>query len=184
MSKSKNEKLQEERIGKPYQTDKFASISPKKKIYFLKFWVAGVSYFMAFMTLEIAAREDMLDQLFAFLIIMTLLTEYLTNKIIVGMDRKDQKMSQYLLYSDNLSRKSLLSLIYTFVYSLIMVLLIYFIHQGVLFILNSLNLWSLSYILHGNQNGMDPFSVGLYYLIIDSIYLKIRNKITNKKRIK
>lgn len=180
MSKSKIKKDEEKRVGNPYQVDKFSTIKASTKIRILKFWIAGVSYFLAFMTTELANRSDMLDQFVAMLLILTLLTEYVGNKVIYYMNRPDQETLHYLPYSANLDRKSILSLVYTFIYSLVMVVVIFFLHQGILWILNSLGIWSLSYILHGNQNGMDPISMGIYYLVLDYLYRKIRTMI--KKR--
>lgn len=180
----KTNKNKNENVGNPYAIDKFSTIKSSTKINFLKFWVAGVSYFLAFMTVELASRSDLLDQFFAMVIILTLLTEYVSNKVIVYMHRNEKPTLQYLPYSQNLSRNSILSLVYTMIYSIGMIVVVYFLHQGVLIILNHLGIWSLSYILHGNQNGMDPISMGIYYLILDAIYRKIRafvQKKINKK---
>ncbi len=184
MSKSKIKKEEEKRVGQPYAIDKFATIKPITKILFLKFWVAGLSYFLAFMTMELANRIDILDQLVAMLLILILMTEYITNKIITFMHRADQPTIQYLPYSSTVNRKSMTSLMYTILYCLVLITAIYFIHQGVLYILDLLGWWSLTFILQGVQHGMDPITMGLYFIALDYIWITVKEYIVKKRQKK
>lgn len=178
MLKLKNN--QENRVGKPYFIDKFSTIKPSTKIGFLKFWVAGASYFLAFMTIESALRSDILDQLFILFLLMGLLTEYVTNKIIYHMNRSDQDTLIYLPFKTNKDRSKLASLGLSFAYAFIMIGEALILHTIVVELFNFLNLPTIGGLLLGTQNSMDPISFGLYIFILDMIWYKGR-KIMKKE---
>lgn len=176
----KTNKAEEKRVGTPYFIDKFSTIKAVHKIGFLKFWVAGVSYFLAFMTLEAAARSDILDQLFIIFILMGLLTEYVTNKVIMHMHRPDQDTHQYLPFKGNLERNKLKSLVLSFLYVAIMIGEAIILHVIIIELLNLIGFPSLGWLLQGEQNSMDPISFGLYVWFLDLIWYKGRNKLTKE----
>jgi len=169
------------RIGKPYFIDKFSTIKSSKKIGFLKFWVAGVSYFLAFMTTESALRSDIYDQLFIMFLVMGLLTEYVTNKIIFHMDRVDQPTLYQLPFKANKDRNKILSLLLTFLYVAVMIGQTLILHVIVVEIFTLLRLPVLGELLLGVENGMDPITFGLYVLILDRIWYKGRKQITKER---
>lgn len=173
---------EQQRVGKPYFIDKFSTIKPQTKLGFLKFWVAGVSYFLAFMTVEAALRSDILDQLFILTILMGLLTEYVTNKFIYHMHRKDQDTYQFLPFEANKDRNKIVSLLLTFLYVIIMIGEAFIIHTIMIELLNLIGLPSLGWILHGEQNSLDPISFGFYVWLLDLIWYKGRKTI--KKEVK
>lgn len=170
MSKLKNNK--ENRVGKPYFIDKFSTIKSRTKIGFLKFWVAGVSYFLAFMTTESALRSDILDQLFIMFLVMGLLTEYVTNKIIYYMDRPDDTTLHYLPFKANKDRNKVVSLLLTMLYVAIMIGEALILHVIVVEIFQFLRLPVLAELLLGVEGGMDPITFGLYVLLLDMIWYK------------
>lgn len=169
------------RIGKPYFIDKFSTIKSSKKIGFLKFWVAGVSYFLAFMTSEAALRSDIYDQLFIMFLVMGLLTEYVTNKIIFHMDRVDQPTLYQLPFKGNKDRNKLLSLILTLIYVAIIIVESLLLHVIVVEIFTFFKLPVLGELLLGVENGMDPITFGLYVLILDKIWYTARKLITKER---
>lgn len=179
MSKLKN-KQTNNRVGNPYFIDKFSTIKPVYKIGFLKFWVAGASYFLAFMTLEVALRTDILDQLFVMFILMGLLTEYVTNKIIYHMNRSDQDTLQYLPFRKNVDRSKIVSLLLSFLYAFIMIGQALIIHTIWIEVLNVFGLPSIGGLLLGTQNSLDPISFGLYIWLLDLIWYKGRKVITKE----
>ncbi len=170
MSKLKNNK--ENRVGKPYFIDKFSTIKSSTKIGFLKFWVAGVSYFLAFMTTESALRSDILDQLFIMFLVMGLLTEYVTNKIIYYMNRPDDDTLHYLPFKANKDRNKVISLLLTLLYVAIMIGEALILHVIVVEIFQFLGLPVLAELLLGVEGGMDPITFGLYVLLLDMIWYK------------
>ncbi len=181
--KTKKELEQEKRNKEPYSIDKFATIKPIWKIIFLRFWVAGVAYFLAFQTIELA-REDNLDQYAALFIILVLLTEYVTNKLILFMHREDQKTTQYLPFGE-INRKSLVSLLSTIGYISVIFITIIFVHIGVVELFTSLNIPTLTFLLTGEQEGLDAISYGLYFLAFEFIWFGIKSLIVslyNKKK--
>lgn len=169
------------RIGKPYFIDKFSTIKASKKIGFLKFWVAGVSYFLAFMTTESALRSDIFDQVFIMFIVFGLLTEYVTNKMIYHMDRPDQLTLHYLPFKANQDRNKLVSLLLTFLYAAIMIGEALILHVIVVEVFGFLRLPVLGELLLGVKNGMDPITFGLYVLLLDMIWYKGKKQIKKEK---
>jgi hypothetical protein len=71
----------------PYFIDKLASVPAYLKIGFLKFWLAGASFLLAIYGL--GARFDLLDRLVVFALVMILGVEYLTNTVILYMNKPD-----------------------------------------------------------------------------------------------
>ncbi|WP_025724473.1 hypothetical protein [Acholeplasma granularum] len=174
-------KNKDNRIGKPYFIDKFSTIKASTKIGFLKFWVAGVSYFLAFMTTESALRSDIYDQLFIMFLLIGLLTEYVTNKIIYHMDRPDQLTLQYLPFKANKDRKKLVSLLLSLLYAAIMIGEALILHTIVVEVFQFIGIPTLGEILLGVKSGMDPISFGLYILLLDMIWYKGRKVIIKEK---
>ena len=170
------------KIGKPYFIDKFSTIKSSTKIGFLKFWVAGVSYFLAFMTTESALRSDIFDQLFIMFLIMGLLTEYVTNKIIYHMDRPDDLTLHFLPFKGNKDRNKIVSLLLTMLYAGIMIGEALILHVIVVEVFGFLGIPVLAELLLGVENGMDPISFGLYILLLDMIWYKGKKEITKEKK--
>ena len=71
----------------PYLIDKLASVPAYLKIGFLKFWLAGASFLLAIYGL--GARFDLLDRLVVFALVMILGVEYLTNTVILYMNKPE-----------------------------------------------------------------------------------------------
>ncbi|MBN3490735.1 hypothetical protein JV173_04320 [Acholeplasma equirhinis] len=172
-----NKNTEQQRVGKPYFIDKFATVKAVHKIGFLKFWVAGVSYFLAFMTVEASLRSDMLDQLFILAILMGLLTEYVTNKFIYYMHRADQDTYQFLPFRANQERNKLVSLLLTFLYVIIMIGEAMILHTIVVELFNLIGIPTLGWLLHGEQKSLDPISFGFYVWLLDLIWYKGRKEL-------
>jgi hypothetical protein len=182
-SKTKRELEQEKRNTQPYAIDKFATIKPIWKILFLRFWVAGVSYFLAFQTIELV-REDNLDQYVALFILLLLLTEFVTNKLILFMHREDQPTVQYLPFGV-INRKSAWSLFSTALYVGVLFTVIIFVHIGIVELFTALGIPTLTFLLTGEQKGLDAISYGLYFLAFEFIWFGIKQLILhyiNKKK--
>lgn len=164
----------------PYFIDKFSRIKSSTKIRFLKFWVAGVSYFLAFMTTEAALRSDIYDQLLIMFLIMGLLTEYVTNKIIYHMDRPDQLTLYHLPFKANKERHKILSLLLTLLYVAIMIAGALGLHVLVVEVFGYIGIPVLGELLLGVKNGMDPITFGLYVVLLDLIWIQGRKIITKE----
>ncbi len=177
--KTKKELEQEKRNKEPYSIDKFATIKPFWKIIFLRFWVAGVAYFLSFQTIELA-REDNLDQYAALFIILVLLTEYVTNKLILFMHREDQQTAHYLPFG-MLNRKSIVSLLATILYITVLFTTIIFVHIGIVELFTSLNIPTLTFILTGEQKGLDAISYALYFITLEFIWFGVKMLIMSFK---
>lgn len=164
----------------PYFIDKFSTIKSSTKIRFLKFWVAGVSYFLAFMTTEAALRSDIYDQILIMFLVMGLLTEYVTNKIIYHMDRPDQLTLYHLPFKANKERNKIWSLLLTLLYVAIIIAGSLGLHVLVVEVFGYIGIPVLGELLLGVKNGMDPITFGLYVVLLDLIWVLIRKTITKE----
>lgn len=148
----------------PYLIDKLASVPAYIKIGFLKFWLAGASFLFAIYGL--GARFDLLDRLVVFGLVMILGVEYLTNTVILYMDKPDSPTKFYLPHEIN--RKSFLSFFATAIYVVIMLLCIHFFLE----LWTSLGLITLGEVL--SESSIDPISFGILFVVFDSIWIYIR----------
>jgi hypothetical protein len=166
----KNKKKNNQEFN-PYSIDRLHNIKPGIKIGFLKFWISGAVFFLTFTAFYI----DYLDLLIALYLLLVLSVEYIINKVIVWMDNDKFPTLSYLPH--HIRRKSILSLLATMGYVLVMVLSSYFFIEFLL----SLNIPSIGMILFGMENeGVDPISFGLIYLLMDYIWITIKNKLYKK----
>ena len=163
-----------------YFIDKFSTINSSTKIRFLKFWVAGVSYFLAFMTTEAALRSDIYDQILIMFLVMGLLTEYVTNKIIYHMDRPDQLTLYHLPFKANKERNKIWSLLLTLLYVAIIIAGSLGLHVLVVEVFGYIGIPVLGELLLGVKNGMDPITFGLYVVLLDLIWVLIRKTFTKE----
>lgn len=168
MSKKKNNTQ-----PNPYHVDKFATIPAWLKIEFLKFWLAGASFYLMFFGLP--QPFDYLDRLVMMILLLTIAVEYLLQLIIVWMNTDKQPTSFYLIHE--IKRKSVLSLLATFSYVIIIVGLFHL----------ALNLWlTLGLRTIGDlisESTLDPFSFAIFYMVIDTAWMYIRKAIKQRKMI-
>jgi hypothetical protein len=151
----------------PYFIDKLASVPAYLKIGFLKFWLAGASFLLAIYGL--GARFDLLDRLVVFALIMILGVEYLTNTVILYMNKPDSPTTFYLPHEVN--RKSFLSFFATAIYVAVMLLCIHFFLE----LWTSLGLITLGEIL--SESSIDPISFGLLFVAFDLLWINARKLI-------
>ncbi len=174
MSKYRKNKEEEGNPQNPYFIDKFASISPRFKIGFLKFWLAGMTCFLAFMGLP--SRFDYLDRIVMYCLLMILGVEYLSNSIIWWMNNDKSNTLKYLPHT--FKRRSALSILMTTVYVIIMVVFThYFLHFWVL-----LGIPTIGDLI--SESTVDPFSFAFVYLLFDFIWVKSRLLLLRLKKKK
>ena len=172
MSKLKNNKKPNEpQELNPYSIDKLSNVKPGVKIGFMKFWVAGASYFLTF----VAFQSDVLDLLVALYLILILGMEYIVTKVIIWMNNDKQPTYKYLPHHVN--RKSILSLGMTALYVLVVGAGSYFLIEGLL----DLGVPSFGMLFFGFEaRGNDPITFGLVFLFVDWIWITIKNLIYKK----
>ena len=167
----KNNKRQEPQELNPYSIDKLSNVKPGVKIGFMKFWVAGASYFLTF----VAFQSDVLDLLVALYLILILGMEYIVTKVIIWMNNDKQPTLKYLPHHVN--RKSILSLGMTALYVLVVGAGSYFLIEGLL----DLGIPSFGMLFFGFEaKGNDPITFGLIFLLVDWIWVSIKNLIYKK----
>ncbi len=167
----KNNKRQEPQELNPYSIDKLSNVKPGVKIGFMKFWVAGASYFLTF----VAFQSDVLDLLVALYLILILGMEYIVTKVIIWMNNDKQPTLKYLPHHVN--RKSILSLGMTALYVLVVGAGSYFLIEGLL----DLGIPSFGMLFFGFEaKGNDPITFGLIFLLVDWIWISIKNLIYKK----
>lgn len=172
MSKLKTNKKQEDHKDyNPYSIDKLSNIKPGVKIGFMKFWVAGAAYFLTFT----AFQSDVLDLMVALYFILVLGVEYIVTKVIIWMNNDKQPTLKYLPHHVN--RKSILSLGMTAFYVLVVGAGTYFLIEGLL----DLGIPSFGMLFFGFEaKGNDPITFGLVFLLVDWIWVSIKNLIYKK----
>ncbi len=157
----------------PYSIDKLSTIKPQVKIGFMKFWVAGAAFFLTFTALQ----YDPLDLLVVMILIMILGTEYVVNKVIIWMNNDRQPTLKYLPH--HIKRSSVLSLMMTGVYVIVLVLASYFLIEGLL----TLGIPSIGMIFFGFENrANDPITFGLVFMGCDMIWVYVKNLIRSHLR--
>ncbi|MDO9630091.1 MAG: hypothetical protein Q7I99_09355 [Acholeplasmataceae bacterium] len=171
----KNKKKPEQNQLNPYSIDKLHNIKPGVKVGFLKFWVAGAAFFLTFT----AFSYSTIDLLVAMFLLMTLGVEYIVNKVIMWMH--NDKFPTLFYLPHHVERKSILSLLATAGYVLVMIAASYFAIEGLL----SIGIPSFGMIMFGFENiGIDPITFGLVYWLMDFIWLQVKNRVHPKYVIK
>ena len=171
----KNNKKPDKNQFNPYSIDKLNNIKPGVKVGFLKFWVAGAAFFLTFT----AFSYSTIDLLVALFLIMTLGVEYIVNKVIVWMD--NDKMPTLFYLPHHVERKSILSLLATSGYLVVMIASSYFAIEGLM----SIGIPSIGMLMFGFDNiGIDPITFGLVYWLMDAIWLQVKNRIYPKYKIR
>lgn len=162
MLKRKNKKETPE--FDPYKIDRFAGIDPRIKIFFLKFWVVGASFYVVVYGLP--QRFDYLDRMVVFWLILTLAIEYISNTIILWMHTDHTDTKKYLPHEIN--RKSMKSLMVTMLYVLIILVLTHY-------FIDTLTYYGIPTIgVFISESSIDPFTIAFVFLFFDYIWLRIR----------
>jgi hypothetical protein len=159
MSKKKSNQKQN-----PYHVDKFATIPAWFKIEFLKFWIAGASFYL--MVFGLPSRFDYLDRMVLLTLILTIGIEYISQTVIKWMANDKDDTSFYLIHEIN--RKSILSLLATLFYVSIIVVLSQLIIAGWIALgLTTIGDWI-------SESTLDPFSFAILYMIFDTAWIYAR----------
>lgn len=158
----------------PYAIDKLAKIPAYLKVGFLKFWLAGACFLLAFYGLP--ASFAFLDRVVVFGLLLILGVEFITNTLIRWMNKPESDTFKYLPHEIN--RKSVLSFLGTGLYVAVILVLIHF----TLVLWNLLGLVTVGELL--SEASIDPISFGLLFLLFDTIWVAIRKQIKKwlKKR--
>ncbi|CCV64096.1 hypothetical protein BN85405190 [Alteracholeplasma palmae J233] len=176
----KTNKNDDQQTPNPYGIDKFSNIKPGIKIGFLKFWLAGASYLLSYMTPQLLSQDGS-TELLALFIIMSLLTEYLVNSVIVWMNNDKQPTYKYLPLG-YINRKSIWSLFASMLYVIVTLAITFF----EAFLLNSLfsalKIPTLAGLLVGDSNSMEPITFGLLFVLADYIWLVAKRLILKIKK--
>lgn len=155
----------------PYGIDKLAKIPASWKITFLKFWLAGACFLLGFYGLGV--NFAFLDRLVVFGLLLILGVEYITNTLILWMNRPESNTLKFLPHEVN--RKSVLSFLATALYVTVMIASIHF------FIV----FWTwLGFKTMGevvSEATADPITFAILFLIFDFIWISIRQLIKKRK---
>ena len=170
-NKLKTNKDQNQRPN-PYLIDKLAKVPNWIKIDLLKFWIVGAAFYYCINGLSFIL--NVLDSILVFYLIMVLAIEYISNTIILWMHTEERPTKWFLPHEIN--RKSVLSLLGTALYCLI-------VGGIVLFLLDTWVGWGLPTFgtLMSGAVG-DPITFSLLFLLFDFGWISIRKAL--KKAIK
>lgn len=163
----------------PYQTDKLAKVPSWLKILLLKFWVAAATFFFFGVANELidATSGTAADLYFVFISLgMGLMNEFITKNIVRYMKNSMDNTYRYNM----VNKKGTISLLLNIGYGLITVLPIMFISSFL-----ASKGWIFNFFGSDGFGGIEPITNGLIYIIIDFIYMVIKNgSIIIYKRIK
>lgn len=155
----------------PYGIDKLAKIPASWKIAFLKFWLAGACFLLGFYGLGV--NFSFLDRLVIFGLLMILGVEYISNTLIIWMNRPESDTRRFLPHEVN--RKSPISFLATTIYVAVMLASIHF------FII----FWTwLGFKTMGevvSEATADPITFAILFLIFDYLWITFRRLIKNRK---
>ena len=178
----------------PYELDKFSKIPSWIKILFLKYWAAAAAVFFFLISnflLDFTQFEEEGKQLssnmtidFAVLLFiclgLTLFFTYIVRPIVRFMFNRQNNTFKFNM----VNIPGLWALPVTFAYMFIVSFAIY----PIQFIFTVK--WGINTNLFGQAAGIDPFTFGLMFIIIDSVFLLIKNlflmiyqRVTFKKQI-
>lgn len=182
-NKKTNDSLDEitEIEANPYELDKFSKIPSWIKIFFLKYWAAAAAVFfflvsnflLDFTELEDAEKKLSTNFALDFAVILficlglTLFFTYIVRPIVRFMFNRQNNTFKYNM----VNIRGLWALPMNFAYMFVVSIIIY----PMQYILTVK--WGINTNLFGQAAGIDPFTFGLMFLIVDSIALLIKNGI-------
>jgi uncharacterized membrane protein len=158
----------------PYGIDKLANIKPGVKIGFMKFWFSGAAFFVTFTALSIDTY-DVLDRFVLLVLILTLAVEFISNKVIIWMNNDKTPTLKYLPFY--IKRSSILSILASMGFVIVMVICsVYFVELMML-----IGIPSIGMLMFGFENrGIDPITFGIVYLLMDYLWITVKNLILKK----
>lgn len=156
----------------PYGIDKLSNIKPGTKIAFIKYWIAGVTYLLSFMTPAFLSTDGS-TELLAFYLIFVLLIEYIANKMIIWMNNDANPTLKYLPFW-YIKRTSVKGLLLTMLYGLIVVPATFLLARGLNDLLRLIGWMTPAELITGDGDGLEPISFGFIFLIVDFIYFHIK----------
>ena len=180
-NKKTNDSLDEikEIDANPYELDKFSKIPSWIKIFFLKYWAAAAAVFfflisnflLDFTEFEDAGKKVGTNFALDFTVILflclglTLFFTYIVRPIVRFMFNRQDNTFKYNM----VNVRGLWALPINFTYMFIVSILIY--PMQFIFTVK----WGINTNLFGQAAGIDPFTYGLMFLIVDTIFISIKN---------
>lgn len=168
----------------PYEVDKLSKIPSWIKILLLKFWAAAAAVFFTmiggidvgldFSLLDDSTVEGAIGNSEKIIVIlgftMALMSNYVIKQLIYLMNNRRNNAFKYNM----INQRGFLPLFYYLIYSFIVSLILYFITLW----LGSNGLVLDPFGVAGNA-GLEPFTYGLCYVIVDGFFVLIKNLIVN-----
>lgn len=165
----------------PYEVDKFSKIPSWIKILFLKYWAAAAAVFfflvsnflLDFTQLEEEGKKAESNLTIDFIVILficlglTLFFTYIVRPIVRFMFNRQDNTFKYNM----VNVRGLWALPLNFAYMFIVSFCIY----PLQFIFTVK--WGINTNMFGQAAGIDPFTFGLMFLIVDYVFLSIKNLI-------
>ncbi|MCR5584417.1 MAG: hypothetical protein K6F63_03150 [Lachnospiraceae bacterium] len=162
--------VSEEEIRK-YTGKKKFRIPPLVKILFTKFWFKGAACFFIFWGL--GTYLNSIDLIFVFAFALGVITDLLENNFLRFFERDTDNLNNYIMFP----KKGLPSLFFNIAYAFVVFTVVRQIY-------NIINITAMS--ITGKTDelflGVEPILFGLFYLLVDGLFLLIRN--TFKKIVK
>lgn len=166
----------------PYEIDKLSKIPSWLIILFLKYWAAAAAVFFSViggpdigLNLDETTSNDPLAQLtIDFILVIfiglfiALFLNYIVRPIVRLMYNRRNNTYRYNLINVKGFKSFLLALVYGFVVSIIL-----------WFVVRTMSLHGLVFDFFGTTGGvgLEPISYGLYFIIVDGIFILIKNLI-------
>lgn len=174
----KKNKVKDENVDiNPYQVDKLAKVPSWIKILLLRYWAAAAACFLLFGISELglniyqegeyAAVELNVKLLLLLALFFAIFTNYVVRVFVRLMyNRRDNTYRLNLI-----NFKGVLSFVASLAYNLVMAILVFVLNVGVL------SKYGLVLDPFGTTGGIgiEPFTVGFLYIILDGVFIIIKN---------
>lgn len=159
---------------RPYKSDKIADWPTWVKVFIIKSWTAGAVFFFIYIsTAVVSLIPNHVDRWFVTGLVLILLNEFFINTLIKFMQRKDHSMEDYAMFINNKW-----SLIYNFLYILVVVLVTIYIGG---FLIN-LGISLSTIFMPAEDPTWEPIMFGLLYYGVDTAFIGIKRLIRNKRK--
>lgn len=142
--------------------DWLGSIPPIVKSIFIKFWIAGATYFFLWMS-EIALLINRLDLLVALGLVLGLFLNIIYSNVMRACEEGDGKHLQYILFH----KKKWYFLFADLLYGVVLIILTMLVYTAINTIINNVNGYSSDII----KFKTDPLGVGAIVVIIDFVFI-------------
>lgn len=169
----KNVKDEEIQGEAPYKVDKLSKVPSWLVILLLKYWAAAAAIFFGTMdsNINVEDGETAFATDFALIVIIALFLSLFSNYIVRPVVRMMYNKRNNTYRYNMINVKGILSFVLALLYNFVLSIILYFV---VVFM--GIHGWIFN-PFGSTSYGIEPFSYGLFYIVVDFVFLFIKNLI-------